>query len=138
VAITEARQALSAFQAELMQDLGEKLDLLRANVQAEPVTATDLPPELRSRYIGAHGEYRIIVYPSANVREFQPLTRFVKDVRSVDPEVLGTPVMNFEFIHGIKEAYEQAGSMPSSALSSWSSSCFVGCGQPFSRSFLWP
>jgi MlaC protein len=43
------------------------------------------------------------------VWEFQPLTRFVKDVRSVDPDVLGTPVMNFEFIRGIQEAYEQAG-----------------------------
>jgi hypothetical protein len=92
-----------------MQDLGEKLDLLKANVQAEPVTPADLPPELRARYIGAHGHYRIIVYPSENAWEFQPLTRFVKDVRSVDPDVLGTPVMNFELIRGMKEAYEQAG-----------------------------
>jgi hopanoid biosynthesis associated RND transporter like protein HpnN len=105
----EARQALSAFQAELMQDLGEKLALLQANVQAEPVTAADLPPELRARYIGAHGRYRIIAYPAENVWEFQALTRFVTDVRAVDPDVLGTPVMNFEFIRGIKEAYEQAG-----------------------------
>jgi len=105
----ESRQALSAFQAELIQDLREKLDLLQANLQAEPVTAADLPPELRARYIGAHGEYRIIVYPSENAWEFQPLTRFIKDVRSVDPDVLGTPVMNFELIRGMKEAYEQAG-----------------------------
>jgi hopanoid biosynthesis associated RND transporter like protein HpnN len=105
----EARQALSAFQAELMQDLAEKLALLQANVQAEPVTPADLPPELRARYIGAHDHYRIIVYPSENVWEFHPLTRFVRDVRSVDPDVLGTPVMNFEFIRGLKEAYEQAG-----------------------------
>jgi uncharacterized protein len=105
----EARQALSAFQAELLRDLGEKLALLQANVQAEPVTPADLPPELRARYIGAHGRYRIIVYPAENAWEFQPLTRFVKDVRSVDPDVLGTPIMNFEFIRGIEEAYEQAG-----------------------------
>ncbi len=105
----EARQALSAFQAELMPDLAEKLALLQANLQAEPVTPADLPPELRTRYIGAHGRYRVIVYPSENVWEFQPLTRFVRDVRSVDPDVLGTPVMNFEFIRGMKEAYEQAG-----------------------------
>jgi uncharacterized protein len=104
-----ARQALSGFQAELMQDLGAKLALLQANLQAEPVTAADLPPELRARYMGAHGKYRIIAYPSENVWEFQPLTRFVRDVRSVDPDVLGTPVMNFEFIRGIQEAYEQAG-----------------------------
>jgi uncharacterized protein len=105
----EVRQALSAFQAELMQDLGGKLALLEANVQAEPVTAADLPSELRALYIGAHGQYRIIVYPSENVWEFQPLTRFVKDVRSVGPDVLGTPIMNFELIRGMKEAYEQAG-----------------------------
>jgi uncharacterized protein len=105
----QARQALSAFQAELMQDLEEKLALLQANLQAKPVTPADLPPELRARYIGAHGHYRIIVYPAENVWEFQPLARFVRDVRSVDPDVLGTPVMNFEFIRGIKEAYAQAG-----------------------------
>jgi hopanoid biosynthesis associated RND transporter like protein HpnN len=105
----EARQALAAFQAELMQDLAEKLALLQASVQAEPVTPADLPPELRARYIGAHGKYRIIVYPAQNVWEFQPLARFVTDVRAVDPDVLGTPVMNFEFIRGIEEAYAQAG-----------------------------
>jgi hopanoid biosynthesis associated RND transporter like protein HpnN len=105
----EARQALSALQAELMHDLGAQLALLQANVQAEPVTAADLPPELRARYIGAHGHYRIIVYPAANAWEFPPLTRFVKDIRAVDPDVLGTPIMNFELIRGMKEAYEQVG-----------------------------
>jgi uncharacterized protein len=105
----ETHQALSAFQAKLMQDLEEKLDLLRANLAAAPVTPEDLPPELRARYIGAHGRYRIIVYPAENVWEFQPLTRFVRDVRSVDPDVLGTPVMNFELIRGMRDAYEQAG-----------------------------
>jgi uncharacterized protein len=69
----------------------------------------NLPPELRARYLGAHGEYRIIVYPSENVWELQPLTRVIKDVRSVDPYVRGTPVMNFELIRGMQEAYVQAG-----------------------------
>jgi hypothetical protein len=49
----QARQALSAFQAELMQDLEEKLALLQANVQADPVTPSDLPAELRALYRGA-------------------------------------------------------------------------------------
>jgi hypothetical protein len=105
----EARQALAALQAELLQDLAEKLALLQANLQADPVTPADLPPELRARYLGAHGRYRIIVYPSENVWEFPPLTRFVRDVRAVDPDVLGTPIMNFEFIRGMQEAYAQAG-----------------------------
>jgi uncharacterized protein len=39
----------------------------------------------------------------------QPLARFVADLRSVDADALGTPVMHFEFIRGITEAYQEAG-----------------------------
>ena len=73
------------------------------------MTVADLPPELRARYVGKSGTYRIFVYPSKDIWEFQPLTRFVADLRSVDADALGTPVINFEFIHGIREAYGRAG-----------------------------
>jgi predicted RND superfamily exporter protein len=49
------------------------------------------------------------VYPAEDIWEFQPLARFVNDVRSVDPETLGTPIGNFEYTRGIKEAYQEAG-----------------------------
>jgi uncharacterized protein len=105
----DVRHALSAFQEDLDRDLAEQLALLEANLRAKPVTLADLPPELRTRYIGKNGTYRLFVYPSEDVWEFQPLARFVSDIRSVDPDVLGTPVTNFEFTREILEAYEQAG-----------------------------
>jgi hopanoid biosynthesis associated RND transporter like protein HpnN len=105
----EVRQALSAFQGEVGRDLEEKLALLQGSLQAEPVTLTDLPPELRARYIGKTGTYRLFVYPSEDVWEFPTLAQFVADLRSVDADVLGTPVMHFEFIRGITEAYQEAG-----------------------------
>lgn len=104
-----ALQALSAFQEELLADLAEQLATLQANLRAEPVTLADLPPELRTRYIGKSGKYRLFVYPAEDIWELQPLARFVADLRSVDPDALGTPITNFEFTHGIKKAYEQAG-----------------------------
>jgi uncharacterized protein len=105
----EVRQALSAFQAELGRDFSEKLALLQASLRTEPVTLADLPPELRARYIGQTGSYRLFVYPAEDVWEYQPLAQFVADLRSVDAEALGTPVMHFEFIRGIIEAYQEAG-----------------------------
>src|SRR5262249_22833396 len=54
----EVRQALSAFEGELGRDLVEQLALLQESLQAEPVTLSDLPPELHARYIGKSGTYR--------------------------------------------------------------------------------
>jgi uncharacterized protein len=105
----EVRQALSAFQGELGRDLVEQLALLQESLQAEPVTLADLPPELHARYIGKSGTYRLFVYPAEDVWEFPPLAQFVAGLRSVDADALGTPVMHFEFIRGITEAYQQAG-----------------------------
>src|SRR5262249_37140341 len=93
----DVHQVLAAFQKELDRDLAEKLAMLEANLQAEPVTIEDLPPELRARYVGKTGRYRILVYPAEDIWEFQPLARFVTDVRTVDADVIGTPVTNFEF-----------------------------------------
>jgi uncharacterized membrane protein YdfJ with MMPL/SSD domain len=73
------------------------------------VTVQDLPPELHARYVGKSGRYRLFVYPAEDIWAFPPLTRFVAELRSVDPEVLGTPIGNFEYTRGMKEAYEQAG-----------------------------
>jgi hypothetical protein len=105
----DVRQALSAFQAALGRDLEDKLVLLQGSLRAGPVTLADLPPQLRARYVGKTGTYRLFVYPSEDVWEFPPLTQFVTDVRSVDAEALGTPVMHFDFIRGITEAYQKAG-----------------------------
>jgi hypothetical protein len=104
-----ALQALSGFQEVLFRDLEEKLAVLQANLRAEPVTLTDLPPALRTRYIGKTGKFRLFVFPAQDIWEFHPLAHFVADLKAVDPEVLGTPVMNFEYLRGMKEAYEQAG-----------------------------
>ncbi len=46
------------------------------------------------------------VFPKDQVWDMEPLEQFVKDVRSVDAEVTGTPLQNFEAALQIKESYE--------------------------------
>jgi hopanoid biosynthesis associated RND transporter like protein HpnN len=104
-----ALQALAAFQEVLYRDLEEKLAVLQANLRAEPVTLTDLPLALRTRYIGTTGKFRLFVFPSQDIWEFHPLAQFVADLKAVDPQALGAPIMNFEYLRGMKEAYERAG-----------------------------
>ncbi len=101
-------KALSAFQAELVQDLGETLQTLKRQPESEPVTIGDLPPELHARYVGKTGHYRLFVYPAENVWEYQPLTRFVADVQSVDPDAHGTTVTTFEYLRVLKDGYTRA------------------------------
>src|SRR5690606_2037188 len=51
-----AEQALLAFQGDVRNGLVNKLTLLQRNLEAEPVMLADLPPELRTRYIGKTGK----------------------------------------------------------------------------------
>ena len=47
-------------------------------------------------------------FPKQQIWDIEPLTQFVRDVRSVDPEATGTPLQNFEAAQQIMESYEKA------------------------------
>ena len=103
-----ARARLAAFEAALFADLADKIHTLRANVMGGPMTADDLPEPLRKRFIGQNGRYLIRVYPEGDIWEPGPLGRFVADLRSVDPDVLGEPVGLHLYTRAFRQAYEQA------------------------------
>jgi hypothetical protein len=108
LAVADVQAALSTFQQELRHDLSDKLTLLQRNLEAQPVTIQDLPPELRTRYVGKTGKFRLFVFPREDVWEPQPLARFVRDLQAVDADALGAPVTNFEYMETIKEGYSKA------------------------------
>jgi len=81
---------------------------MRAASNADPITQDDLPAELRSRFISNDGKWLLQIYPKNHVWDEAPLRRFVADVRSVDPEVTGIPLQNYEASGQIKESYKTA------------------------------
>ena len=85
-----------------------QLQSIVAAADSDPVTVADLPPELTSRFVSPQGKWLLQVFPKQQIWDIEPLTQFVRDVRSVDPEATGTPLQNFEAAQQIMESYEKA------------------------------
>jgi predicted RND superfamily exporter protein len=76
---------------------------------AVPVSLDDFPTAFTSRFLSHDEQWLVKVYPRDPVWDGAPLKRFVEDVRSVDPEVTGTPIQNFEASQAIWDSYLEAG-----------------------------
>ena len=84
--------ALRLFENNLINDLSDKLQLVRSNVNAKPMAVEDLPPPLLQRFLTRDKNYLIKIFPRGDVWDPIFLGRFVHDIRKVDPDVVGDPV----------------------------------------------
>jgi len=82
---------LKKFEVRIMADLTDKLSLLVENIGARPLSPADLPKSLADRFIGPGNLYIIRVFPAGDVWDPQFLDKFVRDLRSVDPDATGDP-----------------------------------------------
>ena len=97
---------LTEFEYRLRYSLLAQFQALNAASNPEPVTPDDLPKELRSRYVSPQGKWLLQVFPKHSIWDMEPLEKFVTELRTVDPEVTGTPLQNFEAALQIKQSYE--------------------------------
>jgi hopanoid biosynthesis associated RND transporter like protein HpnN len=65
---------------------------LNTSLRASVVKDSDLPRELRSRYVTPDGRYRVEVFPRENILETGSLKRFVKAVGALAPNATDAPV----------------------------------------------
>ncbi|HRT70312.1 MAG TPA: MMPL family transporter [Syntrophales bacterium] len=93
----EVQKALVLFEKSLIHDLDDKLQMVRSNVNARPMTVNDLPHSLLERLVSSNGHFLIRVYPKGDVWDPQFLGRFVQDLRSVAPNAVGDPVTLYVF-----------------------------------------
>jgi uncharacterized protein len=104
---------LNQFQYRMAVDLLNRFQALRYASNDEEIQASDLPDELVSRYVSppdAEGKRKWLlqIYPKERIWDEAPLTRFVSDLRTVDPNVTGTPIQNHESVRQIRHSYETA------------------------------
>ncbi|MCC6354323.1 MAG: MMPL family transporter, partial [Verrucomicrobiae bacterium] len=104
----EAGRRLDSFQVAIFGPLQKVLRWLASQEADRPVGIDDIPEQLKERYLGKTGKVLIEVYPKEDAWEREPNVRFVRDLRSVDPKVTGSPVQNFEYIEVLKRSFEQA------------------------------
>ncbi len=102
-----APQRLQKYQERFHEDLSRTWEFLREGTTAPVMTSDDLPAEVREMYYH-EGEYLIKIFPSESVWEEGALTRFVRGIRMVDPDVVGNPVALHVFSAAFKDACIQA------------------------------
>ncbi|MBL9090013.1 MAG: MMPL family transporter [Planctomycetaceae bacterium] len=106
--IAECTALLSQFQQQMAGDLLSRLHALRTMANPEPPQLTDLPESLVHRFVGMNNRHLLKIYGRGNIWDMDALTKFVKDVRSVDAKATGNPLQAYEASLEMKGSYEQS------------------------------
>ncbi|WP_321402835.1 MMPL family transporter [Maridesulfovibrio sp.] len=99
---------LTPLQSRLVNELSSSFAWLKEILEVRSVTPNDLPDHLRSLYVGKDGRFMVKVSPVENVWDFEKLTGFVADLRKIDPEVTGVPVVVLESSLLMRETFLEA------------------------------
>jgi len=101
-------EKLGAFQRAFLDELRELMAAVRDQDNSGALRVEDLPPALRSRFVGRTGKHLVQVYPRSNVWNRAEQEAFVRDLRTVDPKATGTPVQLYEYTSLLKDSYVEA------------------------------
>jgi uncharacterized protein len=99
--------ALSHLQSQLYADFTSKFFSLQRNLYPRPIGLNDVPDELRRKFIGKRGDFLLQIHPKVDIWERAGARQFVRELRSVDPDVTGAPVITYEAIGYMERAYFQ-------------------------------
>ena len=99
--------ALAFLQRQVYRDFVTSFQRLQANLNPRTVGLADVPPEIRRKFISDRGHFLLQIHPAVDIWDRDGATHFVNDLRTVDPEVTGTPVITHEAIRLMERAYKQ-------------------------------
>lgn len=102
-----AETSLAHLQHQLYRDFLHSFQRLQANLNPRPVGLRDLPPEIRRKFVSDRGRFLLQIHPAVNIWDREGARRFVEELRRVDPEITGTPVVTYEAIRLMERAYQQ-------------------------------
>ncbi|MBA4187679.1 MAG: hypothetical protein C0467_06625 [Planctomycetaceae bacterium] len=103
-----ATERLRVFDRRLGPDLAADLHELRAVSRPAPITAADVPAELRERYIGSHGEYLVRAFARESLWDYEALKQFTVAANAVDPDATGKAYRTLEGLLQMKVGFEWA------------------------------
>ena len=99
---------LAEFQRALFSDIRQTFQTLQNQDARAPLRIEDLPAALRHRFVGVTGKFLLQVYPKYDVWQHDNQEKFITDLRTIDPNVTGTPVQLYEYTTLLKNSYETA------------------------------
>jgi uncharacterized protein len=99
--------ALTHLQNQIYRDFVRSFQRLQGNLSPRPIGLADVPNELRAKFISDGERFLLQIHPGIDIWDREGSQRFVSDLRSVDPDVTGTPVITYEALHLMERAYRQ-------------------------------
>jgi uncharacterized protein len=99
--------ALAFLQRQVYRDFVTSFQRLQANLNPRTVGLADVPPEIRRKFISDEGHFLLQIHPGVDIWDRDGAARFVNDLRTVDGDVTGTPVITYEVIRLMERAYKQ-------------------------------
>ncbi|MDD2542237.1 MAG: MMPL family transporter, partial [Desulfuromonadaceae bacterium] len=99
---------LRDFQGSMFAELPDKLQMMKESLEAAPITEADVPQQLLQRFTGKSGKLLLQVSPKNEIFEREPLQEFVHQVKSIAPHATGEPIMVFESLSVLRDAYLKA------------------------------
>jgi hopanoid biosynthesis associated RND transporter like protein HpnN len=99
---------LREFQGSMFAGLPDKMRMLKESLEAAPLSEADIPPQLLQRFVGSSGKLLLQVAAKKEIFERGPLQEFVVQVKSIVPSATGEPVMVYESLSVLRDAYLQA------------------------------
>jgi len=99
---------VTLLRSNLLEGLAPQIVQLRTLLRARAVTAADLPPWLRERWLAADGRQRVEIAPRAVLDENSATKAFVAAVRAVEPSVSGPAVGMIEAGAAVVQSFQQA------------------------------
>lgn len=102
---------LKRLETALLGTFPRTVGRLRLALNPTRVTLSELPADLRDRYLSPGGKVRMSVYPKEDLRDPAAVARFVAAVRAVAPDASGAPVTIYEAGRTVVAAFAQAGSI---------------------------
>src|SRR5260370_25907523 len=102
-----SERALTLLQDQVYRDFAGALHRLQRNLHPREIGVNDVPGELRREFVSPSGRFLLQIHPAVDIWDRHGAERFVADLRSVDPEVTGTPIITFEAINYMERAYKE-------------------------------
>lgn len=99
---------LRDFQGGMFAELPEKLKMMKESLGATAVAESDVPPQLMQRFVGKSGKLLLQVAAKKEIFEREPLQEFVAQVKTLVPHATGEPIMVFESLSVLRDAYLKA------------------------------
>lgn len=97
--------ALADYQAQLAGDFAQQWRRLQLAARPAPLTLGALPEELRRKFVGKSGHLLLQVYSRLDPFDRPSQARFVEELRTVDPDVTGQPVVAYESMRLIERSF---------------------------------